>query len=82
MTKSKGFMVVYVNEDLTKSRNELIRKARMMVKLKYIKSAWSSDGTILVRLGDEAVHRITSEDDLAQFGPVPSLVGILFKILI
>ena len=51
-------MVVYVNEDLTKSRNELIRKARMMVKLKYIKSAWSSDGTILVRLGDEAVHRI------------------------
>ena len=73
LTKTKGFMGVYVNEDLTKSRNELIGKARRMVKLKYIKSAWSSDGTILVRLGDEAVHRITSEDDLAQFGPVPSL---------
>ena len=26
-----------------------------------------------MRLGDEAVHRITSEDDLAQFGTVPSL---------
>ena len=73
LTKAKGFMGVYINEDLTKSRNELIRKARKMVKLKYIKSVWSSDGTILVRNGDEDVRRITSEDDLAQFGPVPSL---------
>ena len=45
-------MGVYINEDLTKSRNELIRKARKMVKLKYIKSVWSIDGTIFVRNGD------------------------------
>ena len=54
-------MGVYINEDLTKYRNELIRKARMMVQLKYIKNVWSSDGTILVRNGDEDVRRITSE---------------------
>ena len=44
-----------------------------MAKLNLLKSAWSSDGTILVRdLADEK-KRIQSVDDLAVFRTVPLL---------
>ena len=46
-----------------------------MAKLNLLKSAGSSDGTILVRdLADEK-KRIQSVDDLAVFGTVPLLPG-------
>lgn len=70
-TKVKGFMGVYINEDLTKQRSQLLRKARKMVKDKILTSAWTSDGTILVRDQHDTVHRILSENDLVRFGPVP-----------
>lgn len=70
-TKVKGFMGVYINEDLTRQRSQLLRKARKMVKNKNLMSSWSSDGTILVRDLHDVVHRIQSENDLVQFGPVP-----------
>lgn len=70
-TKAKGLMGVYINEDLTRQRSQLLRKARKMVKNKNLLSSWSSDGTILVRDLHDVVHRIQSENDLAQFGPVP-----------
>lgn len=47
-TKVKGFMGVYINEDLTRQRSQLLRKARKMVKNKNLMSSWSSDGTILI----------------------------------
>lgn len=72
-TKVKGFMGVFINEDLTKPRIQLLRKARIMVKASLMKSSWSSDGTILVRDHADAVHRIISDSDLAKFGPVPKL---------
>ena len=74
-TKDSGYRGVYINEDLTKSRNMLLMKARNMVKTKHIHSAWSSDGTILVRDLADNKHRIISENDLALFGPVPKLRG-------
>ena len=52
-TKDSGYVGVYINEDLTKPRNKLLLKARKMVKTKLLKSAWSSDGNILVRDGEE-----------------------------
>lgn len=70
-TKVKGFMGVYINEDLTKPRSQLLRKARNMVKNRNLVSAWSSDGTILVRDQKDTIHRIQCENDLVQFGPVP-----------
>ncbi|MEW8545260.1 MAG: hypothetical protein AB2693_17185 [Candidatus Thiodiazotropha sp.] len=70
-TKVKGFMGVYINEDLTRQRSQLLRKARKMVKNKNLVSAWSSDGTILVRDLNDIVHRIQGDHDLARFGPVP-----------
>ena len=47
-TKDCGYTGVFINEDLTKSRNKLLLKARKMVKSKVLKSSWSSDGTVLV----------------------------------
>ena len=70
-TKDKGYRGVYINEDLTKPRSKLLLKARKMVKLGQLASAWSSDGTILVRDLRDTKHRIASDSDLAVFGPVP-----------
>ena len=70
-TKDKGYRGVYINEDLTKPRSKLLLKARKMVKLGQLTSAWSSDGTILVRDLRDTKHRIVSDSDLAVFGPVP-----------
>ena len=74
-TKDSGYVGVYINEDLTKTRNKLLLKARKMVKSKLMKSAWSSDGNVLVRDNDDDKHRITCVTDLATFGPVPMLRG-------
>ena len=72
-TKDRGYTGVFINEDLTKPRNQLFLKARKMVKSGLLKSAWSSDGTILVRDLLDSKHRILAEADLAVFGPVPDL---------
>ena len=40
-----------------------------------LKSAWSSDGTILVRDLFDTKHRILTKEDLTVFGPVPDLNG-------
>ena len=64
-TKDNGYRGVYINEDLTKLRNMLLMKARHMVKTKHIHSAWSSDGTTLVRDLADNKHRTISENDLA-----------------
>ena len=57
-TKDCGYTGIFINEDLTKSRNKLLLKARKMVKSKVLKSSWSSDGTVLVRDLLDAKHRI------------------------
>ena len=74
-TKTSGYEGVFINEDLTKPRNKILLKACKMVKEKHLNSAWSSDGTILVRDKDDEKHRIMCESDLAKFGPVPKLKG-------
>ena len=76
-TRECGYMGVFINEDLIKSRNKILLKARKMVKAGNLKSAWSSDGTILVRDKEDTKHRIVRESDLVTFGPVPKLKGEL-----
>ena len=46
-------------------------KREKWLKNKNLLSSWSSDGTILVSDLNDTVHRIQSEHDLVQFGPVP-----------
>lgn len=60
---------VYINEDLTRTRSNLLFQARQMVKTGKIDSAWSSDGVILLRGikdGKSVFHRILTEDDLTR----------------
>lgn len=66
LAKDNGYRDVYINEDLTKYRNDLLYQARKLVKSKCLLGAWSADGTILVR-DDKKVHRVTSVSDLLPF---------------
>ena len=63
-TKENGYQGVFVNENLTKVCSKLLYEARRRVKSKQVKSAWSSDGNILIKTtndnGDEVVRRISS----------------------
>ena len=65
--KDKGYWGVFLNEDLTKFRLDLLYKARGLVRSARIKGACTSDGTVLVKDGSDVVHRIISGADLARF---------------
>ncbi|MEW8547181.1 MAG: hypothetical protein AB2693_27025 [Candidatus Thiodiazotropha sp.] len=71
LTKSRGFMGVFINEDLTKNRSKLLYEARRRVKSHQLKSAWSVDGTVLIKTstpsGDDVVRRVTSISDLPVY---------------
>ena len=77
LTKDKGYKGVFVNEDLTKSRSKLLYEARRRVKSGQLKSAWSSDGTILIKTNiddNDVVSRVNSLSDLPGYiaPPPPS----------
>ena len=65
--KDRGHAGVFLNEDLTKTRINLLYKARMKVKSLCLKGAWSADGTLLIKDNDDEVLRITSESDLSEY---------------
>lgn len=75
LTKSRGYRGVYVNEHLTKIRGKLLYEARRRVKSKQLKSVWSSDGVVMVKLNDAnpdtnfdgTVLRISNEIDLPAY---------------
>ena len=60
---------VYINEDLTKQRSELLFKARKLQKDKdsHVSQAWSWDGRIFVKDVDDECQLISDERDLEQF---------------
>ena len=45
----QNYRGVYINEDLTRLRTQLMSQARVLVKSKRIFGCWSSDGTVLVK---------------------------------
>lgn len=71
LMKERGHVGQFINEDLTKQRSEYLYEARLLVKSKSLKGAWSSDGTILIKDNADRVHRVTSHSDLIPFGYVP-----------
>ena len=79
LTKSRGYRGVFINEHLTKARAKLLYEARRRVTSKQIKSAWSTDGSVFIKLKDTnpesnfdgTVKRITSVSDLPAFVPLP-----------
>ena len=64
LTKDRGHKGVYINEHLTRRRNNLFYQARRLVKSKHLQSAWSFDGALFVKHFDDSIHRINSESDL------------------
>lgn len=71
--KDSGYAGIFLNEDLTKYRSQLLYEARKIVKSENAKGAWSSDGNILIKDYDDTVHRINSLNDLTgiDFPPKP-----------
>ncbi len=43
---------IFINEDLTQSRNKLFYDVRCMKKQDKIKSVWTQDGNIIVKVSD------------------------------
>ena len=61
--KRKG---VYINQDLTKTRNKLAYEARQLVKLGKAKSSFVWDGKIFVVDNKDHKHKILCLDDLIE----------------
>ena len=55
---------VFINQDLTKTRNKLAYEARQMVKSENAKATFTWDGKIFVVDNDDVKHKITCLDDL------------------
>lgn len=73
LTKGRGHRGVFINEHLTKSRGRLLYLARRLVKSRQLKSAWTSDGVVLVKHIDDSVHRLSRETDLPAYVPLDEL---------
>lgn len=61
-----GHTGVFVNEDLTRSRSELLFQARKLYKAELIQGCWSTDGTVLIKVFD-TIRRIQTEADLDKY---------------
>lgn len=69
--KDKGYQGVFVNEDLTKCRSNLLFEARQLYKSGQLKGAWSADGNILVKDNSDKIQRVSDVSDLDKFRTVP-----------
>ena len=58
---------IFVNEDLTRKRSNLLWKARCLKRDKKIQDCWSSDGTILVKTNEHKIISIGNMVDLDKF---------------
>ena len=58
---------VFISEDLTRKRAQLLFQARQLVKKKKLSQAWSADGRIAIKDIHNRVHPVKSEDDLKKF---------------
>ena len=67
-TENDELKVVFINEDLTKTRSKILFEARILRRENKLKAAYSSDGKILVRDLEDKRHIINSLDDLVKYG--------------
>jgi hypothetical protein len=58
---------LFISEDLTRKRLELLYKARVLKREKKINGAWTADGKILILDTSNKVVSITSENDLRDY---------------
>jgi hypothetical protein len=62
--KDNDMKGIFISKGLTRARSNLLYQARQIVKSGSQESAWSHDGTILIRDKGKNVRRINKEDDL------------------
>lgn len=60
---------IFLNEDLTSRRNNLLYSARVQKRNRHLKECWSSDGRILVRDLQGNTHQLKTPDDLKKLLP-------------
>ena len=60
---------LYMNEDLTKYRANLCKKAREFKRSGRLKRVWTADGNVLIRDNNERVKMIGSTEDLEKEAP-------------
>ncbi|KAH3774832.1 hypothetical protein DPMN_176225 [Dreissena polymorpha] len=65
--KTAGYAESYLNEDLTKTRDELLFKARNFFKLGKVDGVLTSDGTILIQDKSQTITRLESQYDCDNF---------------
>lgn len=57
---------VYINEDLTRTRNKIHSHARQLLKRKTIAQLWTTNGKILMKDKDNRIHETNTMDALAE----------------
>ncbi|KAK3106915.1 hypothetical protein FSP39_002893 [Pinctada imbricata] len=65
--KKKGMKKVFINEDLTKPRQQLAYAARQGVKRNAIKKTWTDDGKVFIIDNNDRKHRVDSLPTLEGF---------------
>ena len=74
-TDNEDLKSIFLNEDLTKRRSEILFEARKLRRSNKLIAAYSSDGKIIVRDKKDKKHQIYDLDDLVEFGYVkPTIV--------
>lgn len=58
---------VFINEDLTAKRSELLYEARRLMRSSKIKAAYSSDGKVFIRDNADSRRIIQNKDALAEY---------------
>ncbi|CAG2247340.1 unnamed protein product [Mytilus edulis] len=58
---------VKLNEDLTKTRNNIAYKVRQLKIERIIKDTWTNDGKIMVKDNQEQIHVVNTQESFDQF---------------
>ena len=64
LRRNSAYRGIFINEDLTRYRSELLRTARGLVRSKKIDSAWSFDGRIFIKCNNGSRRIVSSPSDL------------------
>ena len=70
---------IFINEDLTKTRADIAKRARKLKKDGKISDTWTRDGLIFVKYKDGKIDKVVKERELVQIENSFSLVVTLPK---
>ncbi|CAC5411167.1 unnamed protein product [Mytilus coruscus] len=74
---------VKLNEDLTKTRNNIAYKIRKLKIEHSVKDTWTNDGKIMMKDNQEQIHVVNTQDSFDQFCTnfcIPGVFGFLHRL--